>query len=155
MLPRRPTSNFSRQLSTASYPTAAPKFPLLTSTTSTLALPWNILISSESVYLTYLNNSSTCLTSPTTSMTAVSTSTSAAASTAFPNLTSSPTGFSKNAFDKAGYYQCATTSGLWQHKWRPILFCITVDKFSIEYLGKLHSEHLRDDLLEHYDITLD
>jgi hypothetical protein len=24
-----------------------------------------------------------------------------------------------------GYYQCATTPGLWRHKWRPILFALT------------------------------
>ena len=24
--------------------------------------------------------------------------------------------------NKAGYYQCPTTPGLWRHKWRPILF---------------------------------
>ena len=28
-----------------------------------------------------------------------------------------------------GYYQCATTPGLWRHKWRPILFALIVDDF--------------------------
>ena len=57
--------------------------------------------------------------------------------------------------NKAGYLQCSTTSGLWRHKWRPILFCLIVDDFGIEYVDKHHAEHLRDILLEHYEITQD
>ena len=55
--------------------------------------------------------------------------------------------------NKAGYYQCPTTPGLWRHKWRQILFCLIVDDFGIEYVDKHHAEHLRDILLEHYEIT--
>ncbi len=32
-----------------------------------------------------------------------------------------------------GYYQCATTVGLWRHKWWQILFVLIVDDFSIKY----------------------
>ena len=46
-------------------------------------------------------------------------------------------------------------SGLWRHKWRPILFYLIVDDFGIEYVDKLHSDHLRDTLLDHYEITQD
>ena len=45
--------------------------------------------------------------------------------------------------NKAGYYQCLTTPGLWRHKWRPILFCLIVDDFGIEYVDKCHADHLR------------
>ena len=51
--------------------------------------------------------------------------------------------------NKAGYYQCPTTLGLWRHKWRPILFCLIVDNFGMKYVGKRHADHLRDILLEH------
>ena len=57
--------------------------------------------------------------------------------------------------NKAGYYQCPTTPGLWLHKWRPILFCLIVDDFGIEYVGKRHADHLRDILLKHYELTQD
>ena len=38
--------------------------------------------------------------------------------------------------EKAGYYESATTPGLWCHKWRPIQFVLLVDDFGIEYVGK-------------------
>ena len=57
--------------------------------------------------------------------------------------------------NKAGYYQCPTTPGLWRHKWRPIFFCLIVDDFGIEYVGKRHADHLRDILLKHYEVTQD
>ena len=34
------------------------------------------------------------------------------------------------------YYQCATTPGLWQHKWRPIVFVLVVNNFGIEYVDR-------------------
>ena len=57
--------------------------------------------------------------------------------------------------NKAGYYQCPTTPGLWRHKWCPILSRLIVDDFGIEYVYKCHAKHLRDTLLEHYEITQD
>ena len=57
--------------------------------------------------------------------------------------------------NKAGYYQFPTTPGLWRHKWRPILFCLIVNDFGIEYVDKRHADHLRDILLKHYEITQD
>ena len=44
--------------------------------------------------------------------------------------------------NKAGYYQCPTTPVLWRHKWRPILFCLIVDDFGIEYVDKRYVDHL-------------
>ena len=57
--------------------------------------------------------------------------------------------------NKEGYYQCPTTPGLWHHKWRPILFCLIVNDFGIEYANKRHANHLCNILLEHYEITQD
>ena len=37
--------------------------------------------------------------------------------------------------------------------WRPILFYLIVDDFSMEYVNKRHTNHLRDTLLKHYEIT--
>ena len=59
----------------------------------------------------------------------------------------------KARLNKAGYYQCPTTPGLWRHKWRPILFCLIVDNFGIEYVDKRHANHLCDTLLKDYEIT--
>ena len=36
--------------------------------------------------------------------------------------------------EKAGYYDTATTPGLWCHKWLPIQFVLLVDNFGIEYV---------------------
>ena len=57
--------------------------------------------------------------------------------------------------NKADYYQCPTTPGLWRHRWSPILFCLIVDGFGIEYVGKRHANHLCGILLEHYELTQD
>ena len=54
---------------------------------------------------------------------------------------------------KAGYYEAATTPGLWRHKWCPIIFGLIVDNFGIEYVGERHSQHLLHTLQEHYTIT--
>jgi hypothetical protein len=54
-----------------------------------------------------------------------------------------------------GYFQCATTPGLWRHKWRPVLFILIVDDFGIEYVDKVHAEHLLAALRGHYKITTD
>jgi hypothetical protein len=57
--------------------------------------------------------------------------------------------------NKAGYYEAASTMGLWQHKWRPIMFALIVDDFGIEYGGDQHVQHLQKLLQEHYTITND
>ncbi len=54
-----------------------------------------------------------------------------------------------------GYYQFATTAGLWRHKWQSILFVLIVDDFGIKYVDKAHSEHLLTALCGHYTITTD
>jgi len=54
-----------------------------------------------------------------------------------------------------GYYECATTPGLWRHKWRPVIFALIVDNFAIQYTGRQHAEHLLSALQEHYDVSTD
>ena len=34
------------------------------------------------------------------------------------------------------YYQCPHTPGLWRHTWRPIIFCLLIDDFGVEYVVK-------------------
>ena len=61
----------------------------------------------------------------------------------------------ESRLNASGYYQAQTTPGLWRHKWRPILFCLVVDDFGIEYVGERHLAHLRSTLTQHYKITDD
>ena len=44
--------------------------------------------------------------------------------------------------EKEGYYEARNTPGIWRHKWRPIQFCLFVDDFGVEYVGKQHADHL-------------
>jgi hypothetical protein len=54
-----------------------------------------------------------------------------------------------------GYYLARHTPGLWLHKTRPISFTLVVDDFAVKYVGKQHAEHLRNALLQTYEITTD
>ena len=54
---------------------------------------------------------------------------------------------------KKGYYEAATTPGLWLHKWRPVIFYLTVDDFGIEFVCEQHTKHLLGTLQEHYTVT--
>ena len=55
--------------------------------------------------------------------------------------------------EKEGYYEARTTPGLWRHKWRPIQFCLVVDNFGFEYVGKQHADHLAT-ILKNITISL-
>ena len=48
----------------------------------------------------------------------------------------------RERLEKEGYCEARTTPGLWRHKWRPIQFCLVVDDFGVEYVGKQHADHL-------------
>ena len=61
----------------------------------------------------------------------------------------------RTRLNNAGYYEAATTMGLWRHKWRPIICALVVDDFGIEYVGEQHVQHLQKVLQEHYKITTD
>jgi hypothetical protein len=54
-----------------------------------------------------------------------------------------------------GYYPARHTPGLWLHKTRPILFTLVVDDFAVKYVSKEHAEHLRNALLQTYELTTD
>jgi hypothetical protein len=41
-----------------------------------------------------------------------------------------------------GFYEAASTPGLWRHKWQPIQFCIILDSFGVEYVGLEHFNYL-------------
>jgi hypothetical protein len=54
-----------------------------------------------------------------------------------------------------GYYPARHTPGLWLHKTRPIAFSFIVDDFAVKYVGKQHADHLRNALLQSYELTTD
>ena len=56
---------------------------------------------------------------------------------------------------KEGYYEARTTPGLWRHKWRPVQFCLVVEDFGVEYVGKQHAGHLTTILKQYHNITED
>jgi hypothetical protein len=54
-----------------------------------------------------------------------------------------------------GYYPACLTPGLWLHKIRPIAFSLKVYDFAVKYVGKEHADHLRNALLQSYELTTD
>jgi hypothetical protein len=54
-----------------------------------------------------------------------------------------------------GYYPARHTPGLWLHKTRPLAFSLMVDDFAVKYVGKQHADHLRNALLQSYELTTD
>jgi hypothetical protein len=54
-----------------------------------------------------------------------------------------------------GYYPARHTPGLWLHKTQPITFSLIVDDFAIKYVGNQHADHLRNALLQSYELTTD
>jgi hypothetical protein len=54
-----------------------------------------------------------------------------------------------------GYYRAQHTPGIWLHKTRPISFTLVVDDFAVRYVGKQHADHLRNTLLQAYELTTD
>jgi hypothetical protein len=54
-----------------------------------------------------------------------------------------------------GYYPARHTPGLWLHNTKPTAFSLVVDDFAVKYVTKSDANHLRDDLLQHYEITTD
>ena len=61
----------------------------------------------------------------------------------------------RTCIEKAGYYEAATTPGLWSHKCHYIQFVILVDSFGIKYVGKEHALHLLKTIEQNYEITTD
>ena len=57
--------------------------------------------------------------------------------------------------EKEGYHESCTTPGVCRHKWRPVQFCIIVDGFCVEYVGKQHADYLSTILKQYYNINED
>jgi hypothetical protein len=54
-----------------------------------------------------------------------------------------------------GYYPARHTPGLWLHKTRPIAFSLIVDDFAVKYVVKQYADHLKNALLQSYELTTD
>jgi hypothetical protein len=54
-----------------------------------------------------------------------------------------------------GYFQNKLVPGFWRHLTRPIQFVLTVDDFSVKYVGREHAEHLYQVLCKHYHVPTD
>jgi hypothetical protein len=54
---------------------------------------------------------------------------------------------------KRGYHAAAHTPGLYRHITRPVTFCLVVDDFGIQYVGREHAKHLLDCLEALYTVT--
>jgi hypothetical protein len=52
-------------------------------------------------------------------------------------------------------YPARHTSGLWLYKTRPIAFSLIVDDFAVKYVAKHHVYHLRNALLQSYELITD
>ena len=61
----------------------------------------------------------------------------------------------RERLEKEGYYEARTTPGLCRHKRIPIQFCLVVDDFGVEYVGKQHADHLATILKKYHNITED
>jgi hypothetical protein len=48
----------------------------------------------------------------------------------------------RSCLEAEGFYEAASTPGLWHHKWRPIQFCLIIDDFGIKYVGLEHFNYL-------------
>jgi hypothetical protein len=54
-----------------------------------------------------------------------------------------------------GYYSARHTPSLWLHRIRPITFSLIVDDFAVKYVVKQHADHIRNALLQSYELTTD
>jgi hypothetical protein len=51
-----------------------------------------------------------------------------------------------------GFYEAASTPGLWRHKWRSIPTCLIVGNFGVEYVGLEHFTYLLDILKKFHGV---
>jgi hypothetical protein len=54
-----------------------------------------------------------------------------------------------------GYSQSKTTSGLWKHNSRPIVFSLVIDNFGVKYIGKENLQHLLNIIQKYYKCLCD
>ena len=53
------------------------------------------------------------------------------------------------------YVQCTHISGLWWHKFPPILFSFVVEKICVKYVCKEHADHLISSIGKFYPVSED
>ena len=58
----------------------------------------------------------------------------------------------RTRLEAEGFYEAASTPGLWRHKWRPIQFCLIVDDFGVEYVGEAHFDFLLNVLKKYHGV---
>jgi hypothetical protein len=58
----------------------------------------------------------------------------------------------QSCLNAKGFYEAASTPGLWHHKWRPIHLCLIVDNFGVKYVGLEHFIYLLDILKKFHGI---
>jgi hypothetical protein len=51
-----------------------------------------------------------------------------------------------------GFYEAASTPGLWRHKWRPNQLCLIINNFGVEYVGLEHFAYLLDILKKFHGV---
>ena len=61
----------------------------------------------------------------------------------------------EKCLNKHGYRQSKLVTGLWKHDTQPIQFTLVVDDFGVKYVGEEHTQHLKNTLEEHYNLTCD
>jgi hypothetical protein len=54
-----------------------------------------------------------------------------------------------------GYHPARHTPGLWLNTTKPTAFSLVVHDFAVKYVTKADAHHLRNALLQHYEITMD
>jgi hypothetical protein len=61
----------------------------------------------------------------------------------------------KKRLNKHSYRQSKLVPGLWKQDTRSIQFTLVVDDFGVKYVGKKHSQLLKNTLEQHYKLTCD
>jgi hypothetical protein len=51
-----------------------------------------------------------------------------------------------------GFYEAASTPGLWHHKWHPLQICLIIDDFGVEYVGTIHFNFLLNLLKKYHGV---
>jgi hypothetical protein len=60
--------------------------------------------------------------------------------------------FLRSHLEAKGFYEAASTPGLWCHKWRPIQFCLIIGNFGVKYIGQEHFNYLLGILKEFHGV---
>ena len=61
----------------------------------------------------------------------------------------------RKRLDTKGYYEAAAPPRPLSPQMAPVIFCLTVDDFGIEYVGKQYAQHIFSTVQELYMVTID